>query len=296
MCGIVHFSRHGPPTRLKEELNSLDEQRRLILVNNHHNTFPILFQPLIEPECGWLGRLRVLLEAGARGDVVYEPWHCSVLHMLFYHKIGGERSRLSETSLLEAVQLLLKHGARRLLNLADTSRASHGVKQRTALMQAASDGRFQVCRLLLREGANPDAVDSHGQSFVDILFYLKHSNLRLHRDASAGYSCMDLYGLVNQFELGELLTDELRDDCKGCGTCRYLLATVPQQSDEEAEEEEQEGGDSDSGTESQISEASTAMSVSKSTTSVSHPSASAMVQGKMKALSSATDMFKTMRL
>ena len=84
-----------------------------------------------------------------------------------------------------------------------------------------------MCLALLEAGAGADLVDSQGQSVIDILFYLKYSGSRVHREASAGYSCMDLYGMVNRFQLGGLLTDELREEAHQCGTCRYLLASVP---------------------------------------------------------------------
>jgi hypothetical protein len=40
---------------------------------------------------------------------------------------------------------------------------------------------------------------------------------------------MDLYALALRRGLAAagLLTAELRDDCRGCGACRYLLASLP---------------------------------------------------------------------
>jgi hypothetical protein len=102
-------------------------------------------------------------------------------------------------------------------------------------MQAASAGRFQVCLLLLSAGADADLADSDGNTVLDLLFYLKHSHLRAHQVASAGYSCMDLYGMVNQYGLGGLLSAELREDCRDCGTCSYLLASVPELGDSDSE-------------------------------------------------------------
>jgi hypothetical protein len=165
--------------------------------------------------------------------------------------------RPPESLLVEATQLLVSRGC--ALNVVDAGSA-RGVHQRTALMQAASDGRFAVCTVLLAAGADPELWDSNEQSVLDILFYLKHSRVQAHRTASAGYSCMDMYGLVNRFHLGALLDAELRGDCRECGTCRYLLATVPdpapsssdedelEQEEDEAEEEQasQHAGSSDS--------------------------------------------------
>lgn len=37
---------------------------------------------------------------------------------------------------------------------------------------------------------------------------------------------MQLYDLVMEFGLRELVTEELRDDCRHCGPCRYLLAST----------------------------------------------------------------------
>jgi len=36
---------------------------------------------------------------------------------------------------------------------------------------------------------------------------------------------MQLYGLVNEFRLHALVTDELLRDCRNCGRCRFLLAS-----------------------------------------------------------------------
>ena len=60
---------------------------------------------------------------------------------------------------------------------------------------------------------------------LDYLFYLKHSNLRAHRRATARYTCMQLYGMVNEFGLHALVTEELEQDCRSCGRCRFLLAS-----------------------------------------------------------------------
>jgi hypothetical protein len=231
LLAIVHYARHsGPLSHLREALRGSES-----LVNGSHNGFPILFQPLIELRSGWLERLRLLLQAGAEADVVYAPWNCSALHMLVYNKTGG-RSRPAESALVEATRMLLEKGATRVLNRLDIG-SSSGVKQRTALMQAASDGRFAVCTLLLQAGADADLSDSQGQTVLDLLFYLKHSHLHVHRIASAGYSCMDLYGLVNRFGLQGLVDEELREDCRGCGTCRYLLASVEVEEEEEVKDE-----------------------------------------------------------
>ena len=242
---VVHYARHGPVEALREALEAGGEaDSEAALASSSHNGFPMLFQPLLEMRGpGWVDRLRVLLQAGAPGDAVYAPWRATALHMLCYTKTGSGslgRRRVPESQLLEAAHLLLQRGARRVLNQVDQSAAGGGVHQRTALMQAASDGRFQVCLALLEAGADADLVDSQGQSVVDILFYLKHSGSRVHREASAGYSCMDLYGMVNRFQLGGLLTDELREDARLCGTCRYLLASVPFPLDDKEDDEEEQ--------------------------------------------------------
>jgi len=133
---------------------------------------------------------------------------------------------------VQALQLLLQHGAKAVLNLADKGHAdtdesstSTAPVQRTALLQAASAGRFQACRILLAAGANADLVDSSGQSMLDYLFYLKHSSWSTHRRATVGYTCMQLYGLVNEFRLHALVSEELELDCRSCGRCRFLLAS-----------------------------------------------------------------------
>jgi hypothetical protein len=204
------------------------------LLDAPHQGFPILFQPLIECHAGWLARLGVLLRAGADAATVYAPWNCSALHMLFYRKFAGSSSRkISEATQVQALQLLLQHGAKAVLNLADRggsassdeSSASAAPTQRTALLQAASAGRFQACRTLLAAGADADLVDSSHQSMLDYLFYLKHSSWSAHRRATMGYTCMQLYGLVNDFRLYTLVSDELEQDCRSCGRCRFLLAS-----------------------------------------------------------------------
>jgi len=247
---LVHLVRHGPVSELECVLRMFDTgtgrvqeggstvtQQQLVhdLVNSTYQGFPILFQPLIECHKGWLDRLAVLLRAGADAATVYQPWSCSALHMLFYRKgaaDGGDGSRkVSEGAQVQAVELLLEHGAKAVLNLTDkceqmNDHASCRVpKQRTALLQAASAGRFQVCRTLLAAGADADVVDSCEQSMLDYLFYLKHSNVGAHRRATAGYTCMQLYGVVNEFRLHSLVTNELEQDCRSCGRCRFLLAS-----------------------------------------------------------------------
>jgi len=66
---------------------------------------------------------------------------------------------------------------------------------------------------------------------LDYLFYLKHSNLRAHRRATANYTCMQLYGMVNEFRLHALVTEELEQDCRSCGRCRFLLASCSRHED-----------------------------------------------------------------
>jgi len=66
---------------------------------------------------------------------------------------------------------------------------------------------------------------------LDYLFYLKHSNLRAHRRATAGYTCVQLYGMVNEFRLHALVTEELEQDCRSCGRCRFLLASCSRHDD-----------------------------------------------------------------
>jgi len=251
---LVHLARHGPVHELEAMLRmrgagcvqgegafAVAQKQVRDLVNSTYQGFPLLFQPLIECHKGWLDRLAVLLRAGADAATIYQPWSCSALHMLVYRKDaadgGGDPRKVSEGAQVQAVELLLEHGAKAVLNLADkcstelmsnASPARAAPTQRTALLQAASAGRFQVCRVLLAAGADPDVVDSSGQSMLDYLFYLKHSNLGAHRHATAGYTCMQLYGLVNEFHLHALVTDELEQDCRSCGRCRFLLASCSQ--------------------------------------------------------------------
>lgn len=238
---LVHLTRHGPVAEMEsalldagrmEEGGSFAAAQRLVrdFINSSHQGFPILFQPLIECHAGWLDRLGVLLRAGADAATVYQPWNCSAMHMLFYRK----STKVAEASQVRAVQLLLQHGAKAVLNLADKG-ASLNEKmstgklsaptQRTALLQAASAGRLQACHALLAAGADADVVDSCNQSMLDYLFYLKHSNVGAHRRATADYTCMQLYGFVNEFRLHALVSDELEQDCRSCGRCRFLLAS-----------------------------------------------------------------------
>lgn len=268
---LVHYARHGPTDQLQmvlylfsarpgeqsrvsignhaaaaspgpglalqdpDQVLSLRRPTRQHLVNNSaYHAFPLLFQPLLGCHVGWLDRLEILLHAGADAATVYEPWRCSALHMLFYRKESSGTSdsdRVPEAAQVQAIQLLLQHGAKGVLNLTDAcaaaadGRTSSTPTQRTALLQAASAGRFQACRALLAAGADATAVDSCNQSMLDYLFYLKHSNVGAHRRATAGYTCMQLYGLVNEFHLHALVTDELEQDCRSCGRCRFLLAS-----------------------------------------------------------------------
>jgi hypothetical protein len=153
--------------------------------------------------------------------------------MLCYNAKAGAAAgeRPKEAQLVRAAQLLLAHGAGAVMDQADAGGSGSGaaVHGRTALLVAAADGRLQLCELLLSVGAAADRQDSEGQSVLDLLFYLKHSHLASHRSASASYSCMDLYALALRRGLAAagLLTAELRDDCRGCGACRYLLASLP---------------------------------------------------------------------
>jgi hypothetical protein len=249
---LVHLARHGPLTELESLLRTLGARRQhqqqtegssaaapppqavCDMLDSLHQGFPILYQPLIECHAGWLDRLSVLLRAGADAATVYEPWNCSALHMLFYRKsaAGSSSRKIPEATQVQALQLLLQHGAKAVLNLADKgsagsdeARSSTAPTQRTALLQAASAGRFQACRALLTAGAEADGVDSSNQSMLDYLFYLKHSNWGVHRRATAGYTCMQLYGLVIEFDLHALVSDELEQDCQSCGRCRFLLAS-----------------------------------------------------------------------
>jgi len=244
---LVHLTRHGPVDELKSMVRKLTAQQQqegssaaaaspqavCDLLDGLYQGFPLLFQPLIECHSGWLDCLTVLLRAGADATAVYEPWNCSAMHMLFYRKSAGSSSRrISEAAQVQALQLLLQHGAKAVLNLADKGSASSdeassstAPTQRTALLQAAAAGRFQACRALLTAGADADVVDSSNQSMLDYLFYLKHSSWRTHRRATAGYTCMQLYGLVAEFHLHALVSDELEQDCRSCGRCRFLLAS-----------------------------------------------------------------------
>ncbi len=235
----VHLARQGPPKELEDLLDqsagSRDEgvSQPSALINYSHNGFPLLFQPLIELHPGWLSRLRALLAAGANASVIYRPWNCSALQMLLYRKTGGKR-RASEGDLLQATRLLLERGATSCLDLKDHAGDNGCVHQRTALIQAASAGRLEVCRVLLQAGANFDLIDSNDQSMLDYLFYLKHSNLQKDKHASAGYTCMQLSGLVQEFRMQALITDELAQDCDRCGRCRFLLAPLRDIDDSES--------------------------------------------------------------
>jgi hypothetical protein len=255
---LVHLARHGPAAELESALcvRTSDAGQQLTgssaaaaaaaaspsyplgqareLIRGSYQGFPMLFQPLIACHCGWLNRLSVLLRAGADASVTYEPWSCSALHMLFYRKSSGCSSsrKLSEVTQVQALLLLLQHGAKTVLNLADKNTASsdgssssNAPSGRTALLQAAAAGRFQACRTLLAAGADANAMDSSNQSMLDYLFYLKHSSRSVHQRVTAGYTCMQLYGLVNDFHLHALVSDELEQDCRSCGRCRFLLAS-----------------------------------------------------------------------
>ena len=252
---LVHLARHGPVAELKAMLRQQSQQEGRSaaaaqpqavcdMLDSLYHGFPLLFQPLIECHSGWLDRLGVLLRAGADATAVYEPWTCSAMHMLFYRKSAGSSSRkVSEAAQVQALQLLLQHGAKAVLNLTDRGSSASSEKpsastaaptQRTALLQAASAGRFQACRTLLLAGADAEVVDSSGQSMLDYLFYLKHSNWSVHRRATAGFTCMQLYGLVNEFRLRALVSDELEQDCRSCGRCRFLLASCASRHEEDA--------------------------------------------------------------
>lgn len=258
---LVHLARHGPVTELESMLRMLGSpqqegssaathaQRVCDLLDTLHQGFPILFQPLIECHAGWLDRLHVLLRAGADAAAVYKPWSSSALHMLFYRK----SRKVAETTQVQAIQLLLQHGAKAVLNLTDKHAQQDGQgagsstpTQRTALLQAASAGRLQACHALLTAGADADVVDSCNQSMLDYLFYLKHSNVGAHRRATAAYTCMQLYGMVNQFRLHTLVSDELEQDCRSCGRCRFLLASCSNRHDDEEEPASSQSEDSSS--------------------------------------------------
>lgn len=230
---VVHLARHGPCNALKM---LLDQQPRVAsegsvsLVNEMHHGFPVLFQPLLACQLGWLDRLTVLLEAGANAGMTYATWNCSALHMLCYRKAATAPRRLSEEDLVNATRLLLTHGAKAVINLTDRSN-DDSVHHRTALIQAASAGRLRLCRVLLEAGADASVSDSKECTMLDYLFYVKHSYLGIHRNACHNYTCMQLYALVNDFRLQELLTEELKHDCHSCGRCRFLLATCSSASD-----------------------------------------------------------------
>jgi len=243
---LVHLARHGPVAELESMVRQQSQQEGRSaaaaqpqavcdMLDSLHHGFPLLFQPLIECHSGWVDRLGVLLRAGADAAVVYEPWTCSAMHMLFYRNSAGSSSRkVSEAAQVQALQLLLQHGAKAVLNLTDRGASTAAPTQRTALLQAASAGSFQACRMLLVAGADAEVVDSSGQSMLDYLFYLKHSNWSVHRRATAGFTCMELYGLVNEFRLCALVSDELEQDCRSCGRCRFLLASCASRHEEDA--------------------------------------------------------------
>jgi len=248
---LAHLARHGPVAELESLLLEARHEGSSAsaaaavprptchLVSSLYCGFPMLFQPLIDCRAGWLKRVSVLLRAGADATAVYPPWNCSALHMLFYRK----SSKVKETAQVRAVSLLLQHGVRAVIDLADTNiQTADGVgsrsppTRRTALLQAASAGHFQACRTLLAAGARADVTDSCNQSMLDYLFYLKHSNLAAHRRATVGYTCMQLYGMVNDFWLHTLVTEELEQDCRSCGRCRFLLASCSVHSDQSTDQ------------------------------------------------------------
>jgi ankyrin repeat protein len=249
---LVHLARHGPVSELESVLRipearqqhegssaaaAADPLLARKLVNASYQGFPILFQPLIECHKGWLERLEFLLRAGANAATVYEPWNSTALHMLFYQKLH----KVKEAHQVRAIHLLMQHGAKTVLNLMDKGSAnsdgmsaSNTPTHRTTLLQAASAGRFQACRVLLTAGADADVVDSSNQSMLDYLFYQKHSNWNIHRRATADFTCMQLYGLVNEFRLHDLVSDELEQDCRSCGRCRFLLASCASVRDDDS--------------------------------------------------------------
>lgn len=252
----IHLSRHGPLKQLTR-LFDQSQEGELPSINDRHNGFPLLFQPLIELESGWLQRLRVLLEAGADASALYQPWNCSALHMLLYRKSNSQQRKICEDDLVQATCLLLEGGAKYCLNAQDTGGRSGGVSQRTALIQAASAGRLQVCRVLLQAGADFDLNDSNNQTVLDYLFYLKHSHLALHQRASAGYTCMQLSSLIQNFRMQALITDELAEDCRRCGRCRFLLAPLRDSSSESSSSDfasSDESDTSESDTEAEMSQ------------------------------------------
>src|SRR6185437_6727244 len=93
---LAHHARHGPLDSLLRVLNDSSSKSTesvaaasssinnniASLINETYKGFPILFQPLIDCESGWLSRLNALITAGADAEVKYEPWNCSALHML----------------------------------------------------------------------------------------------------------------------------------------------------------------------------------------------------------------------
>ena len=224
---LIHYARHGPQASLESLLHGIGTDD-LDILHREHNGFPLLFQPLIECTEGWTSRLKALLAAGVDVSALYRPWNCSAFHMLVYKKPSGRV--ITEKQQLEGIQLLLQFGAKApLLNRVDCSTGSGNIlhtqaSERTAVVQAAASGHLQVCRALLQAGADGTVIDRHHQSILDYLFYLKHSNLRIHRLACSRYRCMDLYAMVIQFQLQELVTEELQDDCKKCTRCRFFLA------------------------------------------------------------------------
>ena len=253
---IAHFARHGSLQELCAALSNVDNApSRSAIVNSTIDGCPMLFQPLLECLPGWTDRLRVLVDAGADAGVVYQPWNCSALHMLCYRKpgtgmtaltrvdrdsphSGSGKTHLHEHHLVRAAEHLLQHGAAQAIDRADRhdeaatlaqrpSRTPALPSKRTALIQAASDGRLQLCRTLLRAGAQCRYVDSHQNSCLDYLFYLKHSDRAIHRRASAEYSCIDIFGLVMEFDLHKhLWSAELGQSCSMCRACRWLFANV----------------------------------------------------------------------
>ena len=282
---VVHLARHGPCNVLQMHM---DQQPRDVvaegsvsLVNETHHGFPLLFQPLLECEPGWLERLAVLLEAGGNASTTYTVWNSSALHMLCYRKSSKAPRKEEEDRLVDATRLLLRHGAKSILNLTDRNEdAEETVHHRTALIQAASAGRLRVCRVLLEAGADASTVDSNNYSMLDYLFYLKHSYLNIHRGARAGYTCMQLYALVNEFRLQELLTDELKHDCRSCGRCRFLLATCAStNSSSDASESDSES--SAASTLSQIAASSTARSLGEAQEETSKDAAAIDADGDL---------------
>jgi hypothetical protein len=109
-----------------------------------------------------------------------------------------------------------------------TSRHSSRWKALLGAHLEVTPDRLTQLRWMTDPGRAPpasDVVDSSNQSMLDNLFYLKHSHWSAHRRATAGYTCMQLYGLVNDVKLHALVSDELEQDCRSCGRCRFLLAS-----------------------------------------------------------------------